>query len=129
MKAKFIWIYTLFFVFTSCFQNNNGRKSIAPLMNNDIQEVQQMDSIPDRIYLKIMNVSFVERKTTEIKRKGEDLKFLVKRKPEDKHGFYVLQLIIDEKSRAVPIFNFHYYPFSDSLFYFNTISDSLIYIK
>lgn len=99
------------------------------LADNPPTAFGNLDTIPDKVYQKILDLPKVREIEELLKDKGNSVQFYTLRNPETIDDCFVLKLVEVDDLKMTTIFNYHYYPTADSLFYLNTTTDSLLYIQ
>ena len=102
------------------------------LLHNEADTIFHADTdslLLDYVYSKILDWSYVSEQVKQLESRGSRIEVLLMGKPSRDNAFFVIQVMVDEDFRMRPIFNFKYFPSTDSLFYEETLNDTLIPVK
>jgi hypothetical protein len=144
MKSSFFLFPILGILFLSCNMENNGRsfvhlkknQSVIPTDNTDtlvhlkknqsVIPTDNTDTIPNTIYDKIVSLRFVQNRISQLEEKQVKISFY---NEEEDSEYILIQVVAIDTIRMVPIFNFHYYPNTGLIFYYDTLADTLVLIN
>ena len=117
-----------FLLFSCAEVDKSNNRKIEPETKpkeeaENIIEPAKKDSIPEAVFKKISEITFVKERFEKLDKQELSYYFTVDFDVSYYPDKYHLQVLVDTEFRAIPIYNFYYQPETKKLFFLETIEN------